>query len=52
MNLVPVVALALAAVQGYRPRPVELIGIALTAAAIVTANLLARAPVLASRTAS
>ncbi|HMC71382.1 MAG TPA: EamA family transporter, partial [Mycobacteriales bacterium] len=44
MNLVPLVALALATVQGYRPQPVELIGTALTAAAIVTANLLARAP--------
>jgi drug/metabolite transporter (DMT)-like permease len=44
MNLVPVVALALATVQGYRPRPVELIGTALATAAIVTANLLARAP--------
>jgi hypothetical protein len=42
MNLVPVVALALATVQGYRPRPVELLGVAITAAAIVTANLHAR----------
>jgi drug/metabolite transporter (DMT)-like permease len=42
MNLVPVVALALATVQGYRPHAAELSGTALTAAAIVTANLLAR----------
>jgi drug/metabolite transporter (DMT)-like permease len=42
MNLVPVVALTLATVQGYRPRPVELLGTAITAAAIVTANLLGR----------
>jgi drug/metabolite transporter (DMT)-like permease len=42
LNLVPVVALALATVQGYRPRPVELLGTAITATAIVTANLLAR----------
>jgi drug/metabolite transporter (DMT)-like permease len=44
LNLVPAVALALAATQGYRPRPVELLGVAITVAAIVTANLLARAP--------
>jgi drug/metabolite transporter (DMT)-like permease len=58
MNLVPVVALALAATQGYRLHAVELVGTALTAAAIVTANLLARrtappaeAPVVAAVTA-
>lgn len=44
LNLVPAVALALATVQGYRPRPVELLGIAITVAAIVSANLLARTP--------
>jgi drug/metabolite transporter (DMT)-like permease len=44
LNLVPAVALGLATVQGYRPRPVELLGIAITVAAIVTANLLARKP--------
>src|SRR5205823_2289958 len=42
LNLVPVVALTLATVQGYRPGPAELLGTALTAAAIVTANLVAR----------
>jgi drug/metabolite transporter (DMT)-like permease len=49
MNLVPVVALALAAAQGYRVHAAELAGTALTAAAIVTANLLNRrtAPVRA-----
>ena len=42
MNLVPIVALGLAVFEGYRPNPAELIGVAVTAAAIVTANLLGR----------
>jgi drug/metabolite transporter (DMT)-like permease len=50
LNLVPVVALTLATLQGYRPRPAELLGTAITAAAIVTANLFARRPESARRT--
>lgn len=44
MNLVPVVALVLATVTGYRPGPAEVAGTALTVAAIVAANVLARRP--------
>jgi len=42
MNLVPMVALLIAVVQGYRPGPVELLGLLITVAAIVTANAIAR----------
>lgn len=42
MNLVPLVALGIAVVQGYRPGPVELLGLVITVAAIVTANAVAR----------
>jgi drug/metabolite transporter (DMT)-like permease len=42
MNLVPVVAFAIAIVRGYHPEPVELAGAALTVAALVGANLSAR----------
>jgi hypothetical protein len=45
MNLVPVTALVLAIVQGYRPGPAELVGMAVTVGAIATANLLGRRPV-------
>jgi drug/metabolite transporter (DMT)-like permease len=48
MNLVPVTALVLAIVQGYRPGVVELVGMAVTVGAIVTANLLGRRPVAAA----
>jgi drug/metabolite transporter (DMT)-like permease len=54
MNLVPVVALVIAVVQGYRPGPVELLGLLITVAAIVAANALARrsaaAPAVAAAT--
>jgi len=36
------VALLIAVVQGYRPGPVELLGLLITVAAIVTANAIAR----------
>jgi drug/metabolite transporter (DMT)-like permease len=42
MNLVPVVAFAIAIVRGYHPEPVELAGAALTVAALIGANLSAR----------
>jgi drug/metabolite transporter (DMT)-like permease len=42
MNLVPVVAFAIAIVRGYNPAAVELGGAALTVAALVGANLSAR----------
>jgi drug/metabolite transporter (DMT)-like permease len=42
MNLVPLVALAIAVVQGYRPGALELLGLLITVAAIVTANVLTR----------
>jgi drug/metabolite transporter (DMT)-like permease len=45
MNLVPVIALVVAIVQGYRPGPAEVVGIAVTVGAIATANLLGRRPV-------
>ena len=45
MNLVPVIALVVAIVQGYRPGAPELVGMAVTVGAIATANLLGRRPV-------
>ena len=42
INLVPVVAFAIAIAQGYRPGAVELAGAALTVAALVGANLVGR----------
>jgi drug/metabolite transporter (DMT)-like permease len=42
MNLVPVVAFAIEAARGTNPLPVELLGAALTLAALVVANLAAR----------
>ncbi len=42
MNLVPLVALLVAVAQGYRPGVVELVGLVITVAAIVTANALTR----------
>lgn len=44
MNLVPVVAFAIAVAQGYRPGTVELAGAALTVAALIAANLVGRRP--------
>lgn len=44
MNLVPVVTFAIAIAGGYVPVPWELAGAALTVAALVAANLAARAP--------
>jgi drug/metabolite transporter (DMT)-like permease len=45
LNLVPVIALGIAAAGGYRPGAVEYAGIAITVGAIVATNLLARRPV-------
>jgi drug/metabolite transporter (DMT)-like permease len=42
MNLVPVVAFAIAIVRGYHPDGAELGGAALTVAALIGANLTAR----------
>lgn len=42
MNLVPVVAFAIAIVRGYHPDAAELGGAALTVAALIGANLTAR----------
>lgn len=42
MNLVPVVTFTVQIVRGYRPVPVELLGAALTIAALVAANLVTR----------
>jgi drug/metabolite transporter (DMT)-like permease len=50
LNLVPVIALGIAAVNGYRPGAVEYAGIALTVGAIVATNLLARQPAVTSAT--
>jgi drug/metabolite transporter (DMT)-like permease len=47
MNLVPVTALVVAILQGYRPGTVELVGMAVTVGAIATANLLGRRPAAA-----
>lgn len=44
MNLVPVVALVVAVIQGYRPGTVEVLGMAVTVGAIATANLVGRRP--------
>jgi drug/metabolite transporter (DMT)-like permease len=44
INLVPVVTFAIAIGQGYRPGAVEFAGAALTVAALVGANLVARRP--------
>jgi drug/metabolite transporter (DMT)-like permease len=48
MNLVPVVALLVAILRGYRPTAVELLGMAVTIGAIATANLIARRRVVTS----
>jgi drug/metabolite transporter (DMT)-like permease len=45
INLVPVVTFAIAIGQGYRPGAVEFAGAALTVAALVGANVVARRPV-------
>jgi drug/metabolite transporter (DMT)-like permease len=50
MNLVPVVALLVAILQGYRPAAAELFGMAVTVGAIATANLIGRRPVVTSAT--
>ena len=42
INLVPVIAFAIAIAQGYRPGAVELLGAALTVGALVGANLVGR----------
>ncbi|MCG5448371.1 MULTISPECIES: DMT family transporter [Micromonospora] len=42
MNLVPVTTFAVQIARGYRPEPVELVGAAITIAALVAANLAAR----------
>jgi drug/metabolite transporter (DMT)-like permease len=47
MNLVPVTALVVAILQGYRPGVVEMVGMAVTVGAIATANLLSRRPATA-----
>ncbi|GGO12096.1 DMT family transporter [Micromonospora parathelypteridis] len=43
MNLVPVTTFAVQIARGYRPEPVELVGAAITIAALVAANLATRA---------
>ena len=47
INLVPVVTFAIAIAQGYAPGAAEFAGAALTVAALVGANLVARRPVRA-----
>ncbi|MFG1896641.1 DMT family transporter [Micromonospora zamorensis] len=42
MNLVPVTTFAVQIARGYRPEPVELVGAAITIAALVAANLATR----------
>ncbi|WCN81130.1 DMT family transporter [Micromonospora sp. LH3U1] len=42
MNLVPVTTFAVQITRGYRPEPVELVGAAITIAALVAANLATR----------
>ncbi|MEU5913492.1 DMT family transporter [Micromonospora sp. NPDC047527] len=42
MNLVPVVTFVVQIARGYRPEPVELVGAAITIAALVAANLATR----------
>ena len=44
INLVPVVTFGIAIAQGYRPGAAEFAGAALTVAALVGANLVARRP--------
>ncbi|MFJ6166052.1 DMT family transporter [Micromonospora orduensis] len=48
MNLVPVTTFAVQIARGYRPDPVELVGAAITIAALVAANLANRARTRAS----
>ncbi|MEV4659114.1 DMT family transporter [Micromonospora sp. NPDC049301] len=43
MNLVPVTTFAVQIARGYRPAPVEVVGAAITIAALVAANLVTRA---------
>ncbi|MET8349727.1 MULTISPECIES: DMT family transporter [unclassified Micromonospora] len=43
MNLVPVTTFAVQIARGYRPEPVELVGAAITIAALVAANVATRA---------
>ncbi|SIN23989.1 DMT family transporter [Micromonospora cremea] len=45
MNVVPVTTFAVQIARGYRPEPVELVGAAITIAALVAANLATRARV-------
>jgi drug/metabolite transporter (DMT)-like permease len=42
MNLVPVTTFAVQIARGYRPEPVELVGAAITIAALIAANVAAR----------
>lgn len=48
MNLVPVTTFAVQIARGYRPEPVELVGAAITIAALVAANLATRTRTRAS----
>ncbi|MET8305996.1 MULTISPECIES: DMT family transporter [unclassified Micromonospora] len=43
MNLVPVTTFTVQIVRGYRPEPIELVGAAITIAALIAANLATRA---------
>jgi len=52
INLVPVVTFAIAIAQGYRPGGAEIGGAAVTVAALVGANLVARRPQASARPAS
>jgi drug/metabolite transporter (DMT)-like permease len=47
MNLVPVVTFTIQAVRGATPGPIELVGAAITVAALVGANRALRAPAVA-----
>jgi drug/metabolite transporter (DMT)-like permease len=49
INLVPVTAFVISIAGGYRPRAIELAGAALTIAALVGGNLLARRPLVGDR---
>ncbi|MEV0213773.1 EamA family transporter [Micromonospora sp. NPDC050695] len=42
MNLVPVTTFAVQIARGYRPDPIELVGAAITIAALIAANLATR----------
>ncbi|MEK8109133.1 EamA family transporter [Micromonospora sp. M12] len=42
MNLVPVTTFVVQIARGYRPEPVELVGAAITIAALIAANVAAR----------